>query len=45
VLVVSADVVGRVVLPPGEVQVGVMTALVGVPFFLHLVRKGRMGAL
>ncbi len=40
-----ADVVGRVVLPPGEVQVGIMTAVVGAPFFLLLVRRGRMGAL
>ena len=43
-LVVLADVVGRVVLPPGEVQVGIMTAVVGAPVFLQLVRRGRMGA-
>ena len=34
VLVVLADTVGRVVLPPTEVQVGIMTAVVGVPVFL-----------
>jgi ABC-type Fe3+-siderophore transport system permease subunit len=45
VLVVLADVVGRVVLPPGEVQVGIMTAVLGAPVFLRLVRRGRMGAL
>jgi iron complex transport system permease protein len=45
VLIVLADVVGRVVLPPAEVQVGIMTAVVGVPAFLYLVRRGRMGAL
>ena len=33
-----ADVVGRVVAPPAEVQVGVMTALLGVPVFLVLLR-------
>lgn len=44
VLVVVADVVGRVVLPPTEVQVGIMTAVVGVPVFLWLVRRGRMAA-
>jgi len=44
-LTVAADVIGRVVLPPTEVQVGIMTAVVGVPVFLHLVRRGRMGAL
>ena len=44
-LVVLADTAGRVVLPPTEVQVGIMTAVVGVPLFLALVRRGRMGAL
>lgn len=42
VLVVLADTLGRVVLPPTEVQVGIMCALVGVPFFLALIRRGRM---
>ena len=41
VLVVAADTVGRVVLPPSEVQVGIMTAVVGVPVFLALVRRGK----
>jgi len=44
-LVVAADVVGRVVLPPAEIQAGVMTAIIGVPVFLYLVRRGRVGAL
>ena len=44
-LVVLADTVGRVVLPPTEVQVGIMTAVIGVPAFLWLVRRGRMAAL
>lgn len=38
-LVVVADTVGRIVLPPSEVQVGIMAAAVGVPFFLALVRR------
>ena len=42
-LVLLADTVGRLVLPPSEVQVGIMTAILGVPFFLLLVRRGRMG--
>jgi iron complex transport system permease protein len=45
VLVVAADTMGRIVLPPAEVQVGIMTAVIGVPFFLRLVRRGRMGTL
>jgi iron complex transport system permease protein len=44
-LVLVADIVGRVILPPTEVQVGIMVAVVGVPVFLALVRRGRMGSL
>ena len=44
-LVVASDTVGRVVLPPGEVQVGIMTAVVGVPVFLVLLRRGRLAGL
>jgi len=40
-LVTLADTVGRVVLPPTEVQVGIMTAVVGVPAFWWFVRRGR----
>lgn len=40
-----ADVVGRVVAPPAEVQVGVMTALLGVPVFLVLLRTRKRVAL
>lgn len=39
VLVVVADTVGRIVLPPSEVQVGIMAAAVGVPVFIALVRR------
>lgn len=38
VVLLVSDVVGRLVLPPGEVPAGVMTALVGVPFLVALVR-------
>jgi iron complex transport system permease protein len=38
-LVVVADTIGRVVLPPSEVQVGIMAAAVGVPVFIALVRR------
>ena len=38
-LVVLADTIGRIVLPPSEVQVGIMCAFVGVPFFLVLIRR------
>ncbi|MFC3300493.1 iron chelate uptake ABC transporter family permease subunit [Arthrobacter agilis] len=45
VLLLSADIIGRVVLPPGEVQVGIMTAVVGAPVFIWLVRRRRMAQL
>jgi iron complex transport system permease protein len=40
-----ADVVGRVVLRPEEVQVGVTAAVLGAPVFLHLVRGRRVARL
>jgi iron complex transport system permease protein len=44
VLVLLADVVGRVVASPAEVQVGVVTAAVGAPFLVALVRRRRVVA-
>ncbi|MFC5369408.1 FecCD family ABC transporter permease [Arcanobacterium bovis] len=34
----TADVVGRVIMSPAEIQAGVMTALLGAPVFIALVR-------
>lgn len=45
VLLLLADTVGRVIAPPAEVQVGVMTALVGVPVFIILIRARRQVGL
>ncbi|MGW5261744.1 FecCD family ABC transporter permease [Microbispora sp. NPDC004025] len=39
VMILVADVLGRVVFPPSEVPVAVMTALLGVPFLIALVRR------
>ncbi|MFD7065991.1 FecCD family ABC transporter permease [Streptomyces sp. NPDC059913] len=39
VMLLVADVIGRVVFPPSEVPAGVMTALIGVPFLVTLVRR------
>ncbi len=39
VLLLLADVASRMINPPYETPVGVMTALIGVPFFLYLVRS------
>ncbi|MER7974434.1 iron chelate uptake ABC transporter family permease subunit, partial [Streptomyces sp. NPDC096080] len=44
-LLLLADVVGRVIAPPGEVQVGVVTAALGCVPFVLLVRRSARGAL
>jgi iron complex transport system permease protein len=41
VLLVLADLGARMVNPPRELAIGVMVALIGVPFFLYLARKER----
>ncbi|MEU0629091.1 iron ABC transporter permease [Streptomyces sp. NPDC005989] len=38
VMLLVSDVIGRVLFPPSEVPAGVMTALIGVPFLVALVR-------
>ena len=45
ILLLGADVVGRVIAPPGEVQVGIVTAFLGAPFFIALVRRRKLAAL
>ncbi|GIG21524.1 iron ABC transporter permease [Cellulomonas chitinilytica] len=42
VLLLGADVVGRVVARPGELMVGAVTAFVGAPFLVAAVRRGRV---
>lgn len=44
-LTVSADALGRVIAPPGEVGVGIMVAVMGGPFFIALVRRHRISKL
>ena len=41
IVLVLADTVARSVLPPAEIPVGVVTALIGAPFFLVLLRRRR----
>ncbi len=45
ILLLGADVVGRLVARPGELQVGVVTAFVGAPVFIALVRRRRIAQL
>ena len=39
-LLLLADVIGRVIARPGELQVGITLAFAGAPFALYLLRKG-----
>ncbi|MBY8864532.1 MULTISPECIES: FecCD family ABC transporter permease [Streptomyces] len=45
VLLLGADVIGRIVARPAEVQVGVVTAIIGGPVFILLVRRRRTAQL
>lgn len=40
VLLVYGDIIARMINPPYETPVGSLTALIGVPIFIYLVRKG-----
>jgi iron complex transport system permease protein len=44
-LLLGADVMGRIVARPGEVQVGIVTALIGGPFFILMVRRRKLAEL
>jgi len=35
----SADILGRVIARPGEIQVGIVTAVLGAPFLIYLARQ------
>lgn len=45
VLVVGADLLARLVLAPAELPIGVITSLLGCPFFLYLLRRRNGAAL
>jgi iron complex transport system permease protein len=45
VLLLGSDVIGRVVARPGEVQVGIVTAAIGAPVFIGLVRSRKVAEL
>ena len=36
---VICDSLGLIIIPPAEVRVGIMTALLGTPYFLYLLRR------
>ncbi|MGH3446708.1 MAG: FecCD family ABC transporter permease [Nocardioidaceae bacterium] len=45
ILLLAADVVGRVIARPGEIQVGIVTAFVGAPVFIMIARRRRLASL
>jgi iron complex transport system permease protein len=45
VLLLAADVIGRVAQRPGELEVGVVSAVLGGPVFIAIVRRGRIAQL
>lgn len=44
ILLLLADLAGRVLFSPGEIPVGIFTALLGVPFFLSLLLRRKQHA-
>jgi iron complex transport system permease protein len=45
ILLLGSDIIGRVIARPGEIQVGIVTALIGSPFFVMLVRRRKLAEL
>jgi iron complex transport system permease protein len=45
VLLLVADVLGRLVLPSGELPAGIVTAFVGAPVLIVLIRRRKVSAL
>ena len=45
ILLLTADIVGRVVMRPGELQVGIVTAFIGAPVLILLARRRKVSGL
>ena len=45
ILLVGADIIGRLVVRPAELSVGIVTAIIGAPVFIALVRRRRVAQL
>ncbi|MFI0423015.1 FecCD family ABC transporter permease [Spongiactinospora sp. 9N601] len=41
-LLTVADVIGRLVARPADIEVGIVTALIGAPFFIYIVRRQKV---
>jgi len=45
IFLLTADIIGRVIARPSEVEVGIVTALIGAPVFIALARRRRLASL
>ncbi|MGE0057511.1 MAG: FecCD family ABC transporter permease [Dehalococcoidia bacterium] len=45
ILLLSADITGRVIVRPAELQVGIVTALCGAPFLIAIARSHKVASL
>ncbi|WP_084078972.1 iron ABC transporter permease [Demequina sp. NBRC 110057] len=45
VILLGADVIGRVIAAPAEIETGIMTAIIGGPVFVALARRRRLAAM
>ena len=45
VMLLAADIIGRLIARPGETEVGIVVAFLGAPFFIALVRRRRLAEL
>jgi iron complex transport system permease protein len=45
ILLLGADVIGRLIAAPLEVEAGIVSMLIGGPFFIFVVRKFRLTKL
>jgi len=45
VLLLAADVLGRVIAPPGEIEAGLVVAFLGAPMLIALVRRVKLAGL
>lgn len=45
ILLLGSDIVGRVIARPGEIQVAIVTAVIGAPVFIALVRRKKLAEL
>ncbi|WP_344916341.1 FecCD family ABC transporter permease [Streptosporangium oxazolinicum] len=44
-LLLAADIAGRMIAPPAEIQAGLIVAFIGGPFFVALVRRRRLAEI